>query len=81
MVLYHGSVKEREDLRRKHLNANKKNVPELSYPVIITSYEIAMRDQRFLQNKPWKYLIVDEGHRIKNLNCKLIRSIIFIDMS
>lgn len=74
MVLYHGSIKEREDLRRKHLTTNKKRVPELSYPVIITSYEISMRDQRHLQNRPWKYLIVDEGHRIKNLNCKLIKS-------
>lgn len=76
MVLYHGTIKEREELRRKHLTANKKHIPKVSYPVIITSYDIAMRDQRFLQNRPWKYLIVDEGHRIKNLNCKLIRLIV-----
>jgi ATP-dependent DNA helicase len=24
---------------------------------------------------PWKYIIIDEGHRIKNLNCKLIREL------
>ena len=23
----------------------------------------------------WKYLIVDEGHRIKNLNCRLIKEL------
>lgn len=78
MVLYHGTIKEREDLRRKHLAANKKNIPKLSYPVVITSYEIAMRDKRFIQDKPWKYLIVDEGHRIKNLNCRLIKLILII---
>ena len=24
--------------------------------------------------RKWRFLVVDEGHRIKNLNCKLIRS-------
>lgn len=74
-MLYHGSIKEREDLRRKHLAVSKKHVPKISYPVVITSYEIAMKDQRYLQDRPWKYLIVDEGHRIKNLNCMLLRLI------
>ena len=32
-----------------------------------------MRDQQYLENRHWKFLVVDEGHRIKNLNCKLIR--------
>ena len=42
-------------------------------PVVITSYEIIMRDRVHLNGLPWKYIIIDEGHRIKNLNCKLIR--------
>lgn len=28
-----------------------------------------------LQRFQWKYLIVDEGHRIKNLNCRLVREL------
>ena len=44
-----------------------------SFPVVITSYEIIMRDRIFLQHLQWKYIIIDEGHRIKNLNCRLIR--------
>lgn len=28
-----------------------------------------------LQRYQWKYLIVDEGHRIKNLNCRLVREL------
>ena len=43
-------------------------------PVVVTSYEICMRDQRHLMYRNWRFLVVDEGHRIKNLNCKLIRS-------
>lgn len=27
------------------------------------------------QRFQWKYLIVDEGHRIKNLNCRLVREL------
>ena len=44
-----------------------------AFPVVITSYEICMRDQKSMHGLDWKYIIVDEGHRIKNLNCKLIR--------
>ena len=28
-----------------------------------------------LQRFQWKYLIVDEGHRIKNLNCRLVQEL------
>ena len=44
-------------------------------PVVITSYEIAMQDRPVLAGYSWKLLIVDEGHRIKNSNCRLIRSV------
>ena len=27
------------------------------------------------QKLQWKYLVVDEGHRLKNHNCKLIREL------
>lgn len=27
------------------------------------------------QRFQWKFLIVDEGHRIKNLNCRLVREL------
>ena len=50
----------------------KKKTEEL-LPVLVTSYEICKIDQKYLYSRSWKYLVVDEGHRIKNLNCKLIR--------
>lgn len=28
-----------------------------------------------LQRCQWNYLIVDEGHRIKNLNCRLVQEL------
>ena len=41
-------------------------------PVVVTSFEIAIKDSRFLTTHHWKYLVVDEAHRLKNFECKLI---------
>ncbi|KAK7523297.1 SNF2 family N-terminal domain-containing protein [Phyllosticta citriasiana] len=71
VLLYHGSKPERAELRRKRLK--KPGSPE--FPIVITSYEICMNDRKFLANFGWKFIIVDEGHRIKNLDCKLIREL------
>ncbi|KAL2352542.1 SWI/SNF chromatin remodeling complex component [Cryomyces antarcticus] len=71
VVLYHGSKAEREEIRRKKL----KNPGSESFPVICTSYEICMNDRMHLANFGWKFIIIDEGHRIKNLNCRLIREL------
>jgi SNF2-related domain len=44
-------------------------------PVVITSYEIAIRDRRALQRLYYKYMVVDEGHRLKNSQCRLVREL------
>ncbi|XP_072334889.1 lymphoid-specific helicase isoform X2 [Scyliorhinus torazame] len=72
VLLYHGSQKDRlQSLRKVHKRQGSLHI----LPVVITSYEIAMRDRKHFQNCHWKYLIVDEGHRIKNLNCRLIQEL------
>lgn len=45
------------------------------FPVVVTSYEIVIADSKLLQRYTWKYVIVDEGHRLKNFNCKLLREL------
>ncbi|KAJ7419128.1 Lymphoid-specific helicase [Pitangus sulphuratus] len=72
LMLYHGAQQERRKLVRKiHGRQGSLQI----HPVVITSFEIAMRDRNALQQCYWKYLIVDEGHRIKNMNCRLIREL------
>lgn len=71
VVLYHGSKQEREEIRRKKL----KNPGTDKFPVVVTTYEICMNDSKFLSKFGWKFIIIDEGHRIKNINCKLIREL------
>ena len=41
----------------------------------ITSYEIIIRDIAKIRKIDWKFLIIDEGHRLKNMNCRLIREL------
>ena len=45
------------------------------FPVIVTSFEIAIRDSKALQKFKYKYLVVDEGHRLKNSECLLVREL------
>ncbi|KAJ2785852.1 putative ATPase [Coemansia javaensis] len=70
VLLYHGTPDERRDLRRTHLSQMSRD-----FPVVITTYEISMRDRQALQRFAWKFIIVDEGHRIKNMNCRLVREL------
>ncbi len=71
---YSSSSKKKSKKSKRGPRTAKEADAELQ-PVMVTSYEICMRDQQFLQDRGWKFLVVDEGHRIKNLNCKLIRAL------
>ena len=72
-MLYHGTKEERQHMVNRKMPKKKETGPE--FPVIVTSYEIVMNDRKHLQRYNWKYIVVDEGHRIKNLNCKLIKEL------
>jgi ATP-dependent DNA helicase len=71
VILYHGTKEERAQLRKTEMK--RPGSPE--FPVIVTSYDICMNDRKYLAKFGWKFIIVDEGHRIKNLDCKLIREL------
>ncbi|KAF4001245.1 SNF2 N-terminal domain family protein [Saccharomyces cerevisiae] len=49
--------------------------------IVITSYEIILRDTDLIMSQNWKFLIVDEGHRLKNINCRLIKELKKINTS
>ena len=72
-VLYHGSKQERAEIRNTRMPV--RTVVDENFPLIVTSFEIAMFDRKFLQKYQFKYLIVDEGHRLKNFDCRLIREL------
>ncbi|KAK4697062.1 ATP-dependent DNA helicase, partial [Lecanoromycetidae sp. Uapishka_2] len=72
VVMYHGSPQVRGQIRRQQLKGDARGP---KFPVVCTSYEICMRDKKFLAAYPWKFIVVDEGHRLKNFNCKLVREL------
>jgi SWI/SNF-related matrix-associated actin-dependent regulator of chromatin subfamily A protein 2/4 len=41
------------------------------FNVLSTTYEYVIRDKACLAKIKWRYMIIDEGHRMKNHHCKL----------
>ncbi|KAJ5126995.1 hypothetical protein N7448_007774 [Penicillium atrosanguineum] len=72
-VLYHGSKDERAAIRNKHLKL--RDQMKMDFPIVCTSYDICINDRKFLAQYQWRYIIVDEGHRLKNMNCRLIKEL------
>jgi ATP-dependent DNA helicase len=46
-----------------------------SFPVVITTYEMIIKDRVHLAKYDWGQVIVDEGHRLKNMDSILMREI------
>jgi ATP-dependent DNA helicase len=73
-VVYHGDKKTRETLLGTHWRA-KGGKDAANQPVMITSFEVIIRDIAKLRKINWKFIIIDEGHRLKNMNCRLLRDL------
>ncbi|KAG5219333.1 ATP-dependent DNA helicase [Salix suchowensis] len=66
--LYDGRLEERKAIREQLSR-------EGNLQVLITHYDLIMRDKAFLKKIQWQYMIVDEGHRLKNHECALAKTI------
>ncbi|GAQ90018.1 putative SNF2 family N-terminal domain containing protein [Klebsormidium nitens] len=65
-VAYRGNPETRRRIYSEQVAAKKFNI-------LVTTYEFLMNkhDRPRLSKIRWAHLIIDEGHRIKNANCKL----------
>ncbi|KAF5977617.1 SNF2-like proliferation-associated protein-like protein [Fusarium bulbicola] len=76
VIMYHGNKDDREKIFRtkmlKHLKAGR---PTAKFPVVCTSYEMVLRDQHNLSKINWEFIIIDEGHRMKNADAKLFQQL------
>lgn len=73
VVLFYGSIEER---RAAHKEIKKKHLVQNNYktqPVVITTYEIILKETTFFQSQQWRYVVIDEGQRIKNHKCLLVK--------
>ncbi|KRZ94330.1 Lymphocyte-specific helicase [Trichinella sp. T8] len=70
VLLYYGKKFERKKLQDKFTSAcSVRNFTV--FPVVVTTYETLIRDKRIFMKTFWRYMIIDEGHRIKDSNSVL----------
>ncbi|KAL1902481.1 putative ATPase [Sporothrix stenoceras] len=76
VVMYHGTPQQRKDLFKNRIQKHlSKGRPTEQFPVVCTSYEIILRDRIDLSKINWEFIIIDEGHRMKNFDSKLFREL------
>ena len=46
-----------------------------TFPVVVTTFEMIIKDRTHLAKYNWGYIVVDEGHRLKNIDCRLMQEI------
>lgn len=86
VVLYHGSADARDFLvqhefhfmepfvtKQTATKLKKHNVTK--FHVLITTYEVVLKDSNVLSKIRWKALIVDEAHRLKNPKARLFEQL------
>lgn len=50
------------------------------FHAIITTFEMILTDCPELRNIPWRCVVIDEAHRLKNRNCKLLEGLKMMDL-
>ncbi|XP_044484537.1 ISWI chromatin-remodeling complex ATPase CHR11 isoform X2 [Mangifera indica] len=66
-VKFLGNPDERRHIREELLVARK-------FDVCVTSFEMAIKEKSALRRFSWRYIIIDEAHRIKNENSLLSKT-------
>ena len=65
---FHGNQEERNQQKEELISPGK-------FDVCVTSYEMVIKEKGHLKKFHWRYIIIDEAHRIKNENSLLSRVI------
>uniref|UniRef100_A0A915Q7V9 Uncharacterized protein n=1 Tax=Setaria digitata TaxID=48799 RepID=A0A915Q7V9_9BILA len=78
-IVYHGSASSRQIIqqtefyyRPEELKGGKRNV--VKFDALITTFEMVVSDCDVLKQISYQVCIIDEAHRLKNRNCKLLTS-------
>ncbi|CAM6097680.1 unnamed protein product [Calypogeia fissa] len=81
VLRYVGDKEEREDFRKIICNyVNKqpppsRSDPALPFDILLTTYELAVLDVKFLSRFRWRYSIIDEAQRLKNPSTVLYQAL------
>lgn len=66
-------LKSRTELTRSSPQAQvvAESILPQNFDVLITSYELCLREKSALKKLSWEYILIDEAHRIKNVDSML----------
>ncbi|KAK1138027.1 hypothetical protein K0M31_002516 [Melipona bicolor] len=73
VILFHGTSEERFKLKYKIRRKYEITETYSTFPIVLVSFEMPLFERNFLKCFTWRYIIIDEGHRIKNYNCQLVK--------
>jgi chromodomain-helicase-DNA-binding protein 1 len=72
VITYIGTAPAREIIRTYEFGASSK---KLKLNVLLTTYELTLRDAKELGDIKWQVLMVDEAHRLKNSESQLYEAL------
>lgn len=67
VLCYYGSKEKRIEIQKDIRNSD--------FHVLLTTYEMCLKDSSFLRRRNWRVLVVDEAHRLKNQHSLLHESL------
>ncbi|TNN60402.1 Chromodomain-helicase-DNA-binding protein 7 [Liparis tanakae] len=83
-VVYHGSQASRKTIQAYEMyyrDAQGKIIKgAYRFHALITTFEMILTDCPELRSVPWRCVVIDEAHRLKNRNCKLLEGLKMMDM-
>uniref|UniRef100_A0A672GGA8 Chromodomain helicase DNA binding protein 6 n=1 Tax=Salarias fasciatus TaxID=181472 RepID=A0A672GGA8_SALFA len=79
VIVYHGSQISRQMILQYemfHRDPQGNTIPGiLKFHGVITTFEMIMADCPELKKLHWRCVVIDEAHRLKNRNCKLLEGL------
>ncbi|XP_037896667.1 uncharacterized protein LOC119641859 isoform X1 [Glossina fuscipes] len=79
VVVYHGSVTSKQMIQDYEFYLKSESGKILKEPVkfnvLITTFEMIVTDHMDLKPFNWRLCVIDEAHRLKNRNCKLLEGL------
>jgi superfamily II DNA or RNA helicase len=74
-LVYHGNTASREILRMHefyHNDEASQKAGIFKFHAIVTTYEMILQDAEIFRPIKWRYVVIDEAHRLKNKQSRLL---------